>query len=140
MATNIRIIYYSTATRNTSLTELKDILVTARDNNAKEEICGMLCYDNQYFLQALEGDREVVSELFLDIADDPRHTDVVIVSCEPIEDCLFEDWKMGYASSTEAFLSLLAEMSQTEFEPGEMTAEQMFSLLVHMSKHQNKVD
>lgn len=140
MSSNVRLIYYSTATRNTSLTDLKDILFTARTNNSRQGVCGMLCYDNQYFLQVLEGHRETVSELFLEIADDPRHTDVVIVSCEPITEFVFDDWKMGYASSTEVFLSLLAELSQTEFDPEALDAQQMYNLLVHMSKHQSPED
>jgi hypothetical protein len=78
----VRLLYYSRASREMSLSDLKDILGTARENNGSIDVCGMLCYDKLYFLQALEGERETVNELYLDIADDPRHDEIVIISYE----------------------------------------------------------
>jgi len=135
----VRLLYYSRASREMSLSDLKDILGTARDNNSSIDVCGMLCYDQLYFLQALEGDRETVNELYLDIADDPRHDDVVIISYDEVTEQVFPQWQMGYAGSSAQFSQLLQELGQTTFSPVDMTKEQAFSFLQKMSSFQSDV-
>lgn len=135
----VRLVYYSRASREMSLSDLKDILGTARDNNSSIDICGMLCYDQLYFLQALEGDRETVNELYLDIADDPRHDDVVIISYQEVTEQVFPQWQMGYAGSSAQFTQLLKDLGQTTFSPVDMSAEQAFSFLNKMSNFQSEV-
>lgn len=135
----IRLIYFSRATRDMTLADLKSILEIARDNNTGLGICGMLCYENRYFLQALEGERSKVNELYLDIIDDPRHDEAIIVSYEEIQTSMFEDWTMGYAASSAQFASMLQELKQQEFEPADMSHEQALSFLQEMAKHQTKV-
>lgn len=132
----VRLIYYSTASSGLSLTDVKQILTTARENNQKLGVCGMLCYDNQYFLQALEGDRSVVSELFVSIADDPRHDEVVIVSFDYVEEPNFESWQMGYAGSNSLLPTLLAKLKLKQFEPSELTPNQCLAILTTLSSQQ----
>ena len=132
----VRLMYYSTASSALSLTDIKKILTTARENNQRLDICGMLCYDNQYFLQALEGDREIVSELFVTIAEDPRHDEVVIVSYDYIEEQTFKSWQMGYAGSNSLLSTLLGKLKLTQFEPGKLTPNQCFAILTTLSKQQ----
>ncbi|MGH1486070.1 MAG: BLUF domain-containing protein [Cellvibrionaceae bacterium] len=134
----VRLLYYSRASREMSLSDLKDILGTARDNNAKMDVCGMLCYDKLYFLQALEGERETVNELYLDIADDARHDEIVIVGYEEVSECIFPQWQMGYAGSSAQFTELLKELGQTDFSPDEMTADQARNFLQKMSGFQSE--
>ena len=135
----IRLLYYSRASREMSLADLKDILETARDNNADLSICGMLCYDQQYFLQALEGEREAVNELYLDIADDARHDEIVIIAYNEVDQPTFPEWKMGYAGSSVQFTSLLQELGQTHFAPADMSGEQALQFLTKMSAFQTEV-
>ncbi len=135
----IRLLYYSHATREMSLADLKDILETARSNNNSIEVCGMLCYEQQYFLQALEGERETVNELYLDIADDPRHDEVVIISYEEIAKPTFTQWKMGYAGSSAQFTELLKELGQSTFSPADMSVDQASIFLQKMSAFQTDV-
>lgn len=54
----VRLPYYSKDSREMSLSDLKSILSTARQNNTRIDVCGMFCYDQQYFIQVLEGERE----------------------------------------------------------------------------------
>jgi len=139
MTTIVRLIYLSSATRDMSLSDMKDILTIARKNNLSRGICGMLCYDNRYFVQALEGEREAVNELFFHIADDARHSDVMITSYEYIDKPAFKEWNMGYASSTPVFNDLLARLSQTEFEPTKLPPKQIYALLRHLSANQQQL-
>ncbi|WP_136678725.1 BLUF domain-containing protein [Neptunomonas sp. XY-337] len=139
MARAVRLVYYSKATRDMSLSDLRDILQTARDNNGDVDVCGMLCYDNRYFLQALEGERAVVNELYLDIADDARHDEIIIISYAEVEKPTFEQWKMGYSAGSDAFYRLLKENGQREFEPAAMSAEQAVEFLTAMAAFQTEV-
>lgn len=116
-----------------SLMDIQNILQTARSNNKEQSICGMLCYEAQWFLQTLEGDRDAVNELFLEIAEDPRHEDIVIASYEYIDSCLFGDWQMGYAGSSGDFNQLLQGFGLSSFEPAAMTPEQSLEFLKAMS-------
>ncbi|MFK7885354.1 MAG: BLUF domain-containing protein [Gammaproteobacteria bacterium] len=52
----IRLIYSSQAELDLRLTDVKEILETARANNQALGVCGMLFYNSKYFLQALEGE------------------------------------------------------------------------------------
>lgn len=137
--TIVRLVYYSRASKEMSLADLKNILNTARDNNGSMDICGMLCYDQQYFLQTLEGEREAVNELYLDIADDARHDEVTIISYEEIDAPLFSQWQMGYSASAAEFTALLSELGQSSFLPNEMTADQAFTFLKGMSAQQSEL-
>nr|AHX39933.1 BLUF domain containing protein [Pseudoalteromonas luteoviolacea] len=135
----VRLVYYSQASRSMSLSDLRNILETARANNDEIEVCGMLCFENQFFLQALEGDRETVNELYLDIADDPRHEEATIISYDEVSEHTFAKWQMGYAGGSESFYELLRKNGQTEFDPEQMTQSQAISFLVDMAAFQTKI-
>ncbi|WP_296047836.1 BLUF domain-containing protein [uncultured Alteromonas sp.] len=132
----VRLVYYSHASREMSLSDLKSILDVARRNNQAQGICGMLSYEQQYFLQALEGERSAVNELYLDIAEDPRHDEITIISYEEIAEPFFKQWKMGYAGGSAEFTKLLQSMGQTEFLPDTMTPQQAFKFLQHLTGNQ----
>ena len=132
----IRLVYYSRALRDMSLQDIQNILTTARGNNSDQDICGMLCYESNWFLQALEGDRETVNELFLEIADDVRHEDVVIISYSYIDECIFPDWHMGYAANSGAVTDMLQSFGLDRFEPEKLTPEQALEFLQNMSGQQ----
>jgi hypothetical protein len=132
----VRLLYYSRASREMSLLDLKDILSKARENNNDIDVCGMLCYDQLFFLQALEGERETVNELYLDIADDPRHDEIIIISYEEVPQRVFPQWQMGYAGSSAQFSTLLKELGQSTFSPADMSIQQAFDFLQKMSGFQ----
>lgn len=132
----VRLVYYSVATRDMSLLDIQSILEVARAHNRSINVCGMLCYEQKYFLQVLEGDREDVNELYLEIADDPRHDQVVIISYDVITAPLFPDWNMGFAPASDHFYRLLNELGKNEFLPQDFTAEQALSFLKGLSDYQ----
>ena len=136
MSPMIRLVYFSRTLRDMSLDDIQSILNTARENNANLDVCGMLCYESRWFLQVLEGERNTVCELFLDIADDPRHDEIEIVSFDYIEAPAFADWRMGYAAESSTFSAALAECGVSEFEPPALSAEVSLQLLTHLSAAQ----
>ena len=133
----IRLIYMSRSTGELNLQDVQDILTVARANNSNLDISGMLCYEQKYFLQALEGDRSAVNELYLEIADDPRHDEIVIISYEYVDNAVFGSWTMGFAPASDHFYTLLNEIGHNSFNPKELTPEQAFSFLHKLSQQAN---
>jgi uncharacterized membrane protein (DUF373 family) len=76
--------------------DLEDILKTARENNARLGVTGMLLYGNKTFIQILEGEEDVVNELIKTIKRDPRHSNFHIVKKKHIEEHEYADWSMGF--------------------------------------------
>ncbi len=92
----ISLVYVSFATRPMSEQDLRDLLEECRTNNQRLNVTGMLLYRNGFFIQALEGEEEVVEKLFSEIAKDPRHQDVLRVYKAPILVRSFPTWTMGF--------------------------------------------
>ncbi|MEL6406516.1 MAG: BLUF domain-containing protein, partial [Chloroflexota bacterium] len=62
MALNV-IVYVSYASHTMSESELVEILDTARENNQRLNVTGMLLYRDGFFIQALEGEQAVIEPL-----------------------------------------------------------------------------
>ena len=93
----ITCVYSSAAAEGLSQEGLTQILAEARENNAQQQISGMLLYDEGSFFQVLEGEEAQVEQLFELISQDPRHRQIVKLVQQPIETRSFSDWSMGIA-------------------------------------------
>ncbi len=74
--------------------EMANIATTAQDHNAKQDITGVLFFENGHFLQALEGEEATLRELYQKIGNDPRHTNINTLVDTPITKRSFSDWSM----------------------------------------------
>lgn len=92
------LIYVSSANFPMSSDDLLFLLEQSREKNRRLGITGMLVYKDGCFLQMLEGDKEVVLELFETIKKDPRHKDVIKVITGHIQQRNFENWSMGFSN------------------------------------------
>ncbi|GHB83019.1 BLUF domain-containing protein [Persicitalea jodogahamensis] len=90
------ITYCSTASPNLREEDIAAILEEARDHNMKSEISGCLLYHNREFIQILEGGKEVVQDLYSRIAQDDRHTNIVLLAEGGKADRSFYDWSMAF--------------------------------------------
>ena len=95
---DVRLVYYSesrlVAQDGPLLGKFQAIQRTSETNNRHHSITGALAFDDIWFLQTLEGEREAVWSTFRTIMDDPRHDEIVLVECLPIESRCFGDWAM----------------------------------------------
>jgi hypothetical protein len=91
-----QIIYVSTAKTLLDETQLIELLAQARSNNKKHNITGMLLYKEGSFMQALEGELKEVTQLFVNILNDPSHSGIIELVNEPISKRDFPDWEMGF--------------------------------------------
>lgn len=132
----IRLIYSSRAELDLRLSDVKEILETARTNNRALGVCGMLFYNSKYFLQALEGETEKVKALYDKIDEDFRHDGVNVVAETEIEEPLFANWTMGYAGNSKAVGQTLQNLGIDSDDLTQLDEEQCVQLLVSIGQHQ----
>jgi diguanylate cyclase (GGDEF)-like protein/PAS domain S-box-containing protein len=88
------LIYVSRATQEMSDEELDALLKKARAFNRSAGISGCLVYQDGYFMQMLEGKRDVLLSIMDRIKVDARHQDVSVVIEGPARKRVFTDWGM----------------------------------------------
>jgi hypothetical protein len=92
----IQILYLSSAAHPMSTEELLAILRQSLTNNAANGVTGMLLYGNETFLQALEGEEQVVDNLYEKIRKDVRHANIRFLHRRTIGRRQYSDWSMGF--------------------------------------------
>ena len=125
----VRLLYASRAV-DTSPGAIESILSQSREHNPASGITGILCYGGGIFLQAIEGGRGQVSELFGHIQRDARHKDVVLLQFEEILERRFGGWSMGQVNLTKLNHSTLLKYSEKpELDPYGMSGSVALALL-----------
>ena len=92
----IQITYVSRATEPMRAGQLLALLQQCLTNNAGNGVTGMMFYGNETFLQALEGDADVVDRLLDTIRRDLRHKELQVLRRRPIEQREYQNWGMGF--------------------------------------------
>ena len=106
------------------------ILAQSRLHNPACGITGILCYGGGIFLQALEGGRAQVSELYGHIQKDARHKDVVLLHYEEISERRFGGWTMGQVNVAKLNTSILLKYSEKpELDPYAVSGTVSLALL-----------
>jgi hypothetical protein len=126
----VRLLYASRAVEphNTEATDA--ILAQSRTHNPASGITGILCYGGGIFLQALEGGRSAVNELYGHIQRDSRHKDVVLLSYDEISERSFGSWTMGLVNIAKLNTSILLKYSERpEFDPYSVSGNVSLALL-----------
>jgi hypothetical protein len=90
------VIYVSRACQAMSERQLQDLLETLRRKNREIGVTGFLLYQSGYFMQMLEGKRDLVDPLMRRIAQDPRHENLSVIMYGYEKGRLFTDWSMGF--------------------------------------------
>jgi len=75
-------------------TDLRDIEISAKINNAKVAIKGVLFFRDGQFLQVIEGLESDLRDLMGVIEKDPRHENIEYLVDTPITSLSFSDWNM----------------------------------------------
>ena len=126
----VRLLYASRSADPGSSDVTESILAQSRSHNPACGITGILCYGGGIFLQALEGGRMQVSELYGHIQKDPRHKDVVLLHYEEISERRFGGWTMGQANVAKINTSILLKYSETlELNPYSVSGKVSLALL-----------
>jgi hypothetical protein len=106
------------------------ILSKSRQFNPSGGITGILCYGGGIFLQAIEGGREPVSELYAHIQKDARHKEVVLLDYEEISERRYSGWTMGQVDVTRVNTRILLKYSErAELDPYSVSGKVSLALL-----------
>ena len=106
------------------------ILAQSRQYNPTCGITGILCYGGGIFLQAIEGGRMPVNELYGHIQRDPRHSEVALLLYEEITERRFSGWTMGLVNLQKLNHSILLKYSEKpELDPYSVSGQVSMALL-----------
>ena len=106
------IVYSSSATELFDDQALVELLQVARKNNRTNNLTGMLLYSDGVFLQALEGAKEKVQEIYKIISRDPRHKGIIVLRRTSQQQRQFSDWEMGFQSVSREKLAEVSGYSE----------------------------
>lgn len=125
----VRLLYASRAV-DTGPDAIEAILLQSRRHNPECGITGILCYGGGIFLQAIEGGRMAVSELYGHIQKDPRHKDVMLLHYEEITERRFGGWTMGQVNTSKINASILLKYAEKpELNPYSVSGTVSLALL-----------
>jgi len=108
----VRLLYVSRALDPDASAATDSILAVAREHNMANGITGILCYGGGIYLQAIEGGRNQVNNLYGQIVSDKRHTDVVLLNYEEIAERRFGGWTMGQVNLSKLNTSVVLKYSE----------------------------
>jgi hypothetical protein len=129
----VRLVYVSEIVRPLNDIDIEQILESARVNNAKQGVTGVLCFHRKYFLQCLEGARSEVNKVYQKILLDKRHNNILLLNYQEITQREFETWTMGYVPESSLTKSLNMRFSGTgEFSPYDMLGESCHQMMVQL--------
>jgi hypothetical protein len=126
----VRLLYVSRAVDPDSSRAIESILSAARQHNLQNGITGILCYGGGIFVQAIEGGRSAVNDLYNHIIKDPRHKDVELLHYEEITERRFGGWTMGQVNLSKLNTSIVLKYSEKpEFDPYNVSGRVSLALL-----------
>ncbi len=126
----VRLLYVSRSAHPESKEVTESILAAARAYNMSNGITGILCYGGGVYLQAIEGGRTPVNQLYGHILHDKRHQDVVLLQYEEITERRFGGWTMGQVNLEKLNTSIVLKYSEKpELDPYAMSGYMSMALL-----------
>jgi Sensors of blue-light using FAD len=126
----VRLLYVSRLADPTKPEVIDGILSDSRKHNPELGITGILCYGAGIFLQAIEGGRSQVSELYNHICKDKRHKDVVLLDFQEILERRFGGWTMGQVNLAKLNTSIVLKYSERpELDPYAVSGKVSLALL-----------
>ncbi|MET0544737.1 MAG: BLUF domain-containing protein [Caulobacterales bacterium] len=90
-----------------------NILTRSQHLNARDNITGVLVFNQLFFAQALEGDRDSVDRTFARISKDTRHTLPALVLKRAIPERSFANWTMCARQLSKLDSDILDQLEQT---------------------------
>lgn len=131
----VRLIYASRVSSAVSAEEIREILDSSQRNNPGKGLTGLLCFNANIFVQALEGPRGEVNALYNRLVADSRHKDVMLLDFAEISMRSYSSWSMGWAGAQQVNRELFLKYSASDrFDPFSMSAEQISGLLLELSQ------
>ena len=90
--------YVSTANRTLNQDEVTELLDLTEIRNNNRGVNGLLIYSEGNFFEVIEGEKNMIMDLFEDIKEDPRHRNIMMVFKKEIDKPLFDDKEANFIS------------------------------------------
>lgn len=107
------------------------LLDTSRARNERLRITGALLFNEDRFVQILEGDEEPVMEVLGDILRDTRHTDVDVLPSRLAANRTFAQWSMAFIGTVPGIDAQAFTISK-QFDWTRTTTELLSALVLDM--------
>jgi hypothetical protein len=112
------------------LGEVENILSNSRSKNQRASITGALMFNAGIFAQVLEGPHDSIQATYERIQGDLRHSNMVILSIEPVNERQFANWSMAYIGVDSIASAKFSEMTKASgYDPTKMNGDHVFGLL-----------
>lgn len=117
------LVYVSSAAVPIEEDGLDAILSSARRNNLRDGVTGLLLHRDGNYIQAIEGEAGNVARTFARIEADRRHRGLITLYRGPIAARGFSQWSMAYrrietAGGREGFVALTRDALGAQLGPG----------------------
>ena len=108
-------------------------------NNRRDEVSGLLLVAQGYFIQALEGNIDVVRNTYARISMDRRHRDPHIIAQGFTERRLFGEWNMCASTLSPADKAIVDVLNaKGTFDPHYLTPDSIERLLISVAAIQRR--
>ena len=126
----VRLIYASRAVVAPSTETTESIVAQSQHHNPALGVTGILCFSGGVYLQALEGGRAAVNELYGHILRDARHKDIVLLHYEEISERRFAGWTMGQVNLSRINPTVLLKyFERSELDPYQVSGQVSLALM-----------
>lgn len=139
-----QLVYISriTSTGLSSPSTLNDISETAVERNQIDNVTGILCYGNGYFLQCVEGSEQALTNLKNRLIVDDRHKELKILDFSAITKRRFASWSLR-SITLERWMTKEPELKQLmPFKPYEWDSDEwqkFLDVLQSYYEEQNRI-
>jgi len=131
-----RLIYVSEARRDLTRADLNNILRAAQRRNTHHHITGILTYNQNAFMQCLEGEKDAIEIIYGNILADDRHRNVKTIFYKNVEDRFFPNWSMAHINLNHAEVQKILERHRLNIKhlPHGIDASQILDLMIDFSR------
>lgn len=106
------------------------ILAASQRNNARSGVTGALMFNAGAFAQVLEGPRQSVEATLERIQRDPRHGDVMVLQCAPVDDRKFPNWSMTFVGQSARGRTMWSTLAaDSGFDIARFNGDDVFAML-----------
>ena len=85
--------YVSTASNSLKFEEIPALLKKSEERNNTRNITGLLLFSEGNFFQVIEGEKEKIKELYMNICEDKRHSNIIKLFETDIEKEAYDGYK-----------------------------------------------
>ncbi len=126
----VRLLYASRVAGEAQCDLIQSIMQASHANNPRLGITGILCHSDRLFMQVLEGGRDKVNALYAKLLHDARHTDVMLLHYEEINERKYAGWTMGHVNLAKVNPSILLRFSDLPgLDPHAMSGRNSLALI-----------